>query len=84
VSFDDVIPEKTPLAPLKLSTQATLARVGQERATMSIHTTNRASQPLRISQFIGLPWFAKPFLHTMRVVVDGRHLKGEIFLADFL
>lgn len=64
----------------QLLTTAALAGIGQVRATMSIHLHNVANEPLTIHQLIELPWYAKPFLHTLKITLDDRLLNGMLFM----
>lgn len=80
VEYDNVIPEEKPLRPPKLLTTATLAGVGQVRAVLSIHSQNNAEYDIPISQLIELPWYAKPFLHTIKLSLNGQPIDSTTYL----
>ncbi|EAW06644.1 GPI-anchor transamidase subunit GPI16 [Aspergillus clavatus NRRL 1] len=78
-SFDVVLPEQNDmtLAPLDkpvLSAERTIVGHGQERGGMRIIFDNPSdSDAVEFIYFETLPWFLRPYLHTLRATITGRN-----------
>ena len=78
LKYDGMIPDIVSAGGDNLVVDAHLAGVGQERATLAVHVTNKASNDVDIEQLYELPWFAKPLIHTLQVQLDGVLLESII------
>lgn len=78
-TFDLVIPEQshTSLAPRDepvLSAERTIVGHGQERGGMRIIFGNPSdAHPVDFIYFETLPWFLRPYVHTLRATITGRN-----------
>lgn len=71
VSFAEGNTLPTPLAP-PLSVSRWLTGHGQERGGLRVLLTNTSPSPLEIVYLESLPWFMKPYLHTLQATVQGK------------
>jgi GPI-anchor transamidase subunit T len=71
VSFAQESTLPTPISP-PLTVSRWLTGHGQERGGLQVLLTNTSPSQVEIVYLESLPWFMKPYLHTLKATVDAR------------
>ncbi|KAK9721077.1 Subunit of the glycosylphosphatidylinositol transamidase complex-like protein [Basidiobolus ranarum] len=50
---------------------------GQEKGGIAVTITNNEIEPITVTYFDSLPWYLKLYLHTLKVVVNGKDMRDD-------
>lgn len=74
VSFTNDADLPAPSSP-PLTVSRWLTGHGQERGGLQVHLKNTSPESLEIVYLESLPWFMKPYLHTLRATINGQPIQ---------
>lgn len=76
--YGGLIPDGNSASQADVVITAHLSGVGHERNELSVHIVNKTGTEQHLAFMIVLPWFAKPFIHSMGVQMVKGHPHGSL------